>query len=72
MAAILGMPKEILRGICCGGHLAVEYGGELLYLRIFLELSPPRNFFKCELLKLCTHIGYRAVNHTIMCADCAK
>ena len=23
-------------GICCGGHLAVTYGGELLYLQIFL------------------------------------
>ena len=22
-------------GICCGGHLAVMYGGELMYLRIF-------------------------------------
>ena len=22
--------------ICCGGHLAVMYGGELLHLRIFL------------------------------------
>ena len=22
-------------GICCGGHLAITYGGELLYLQIF-------------------------------------
>ena len=27
--------KEIFRGICCGGHLAITYGGELLYLQIF-------------------------------------
>ena len=22
-------------GICCGGYLAIRYGGEVLYLRIF-------------------------------------
>ena len=32
--------------ICCGGHLDVTYGGELLYLRIFSSLSPPNNFVK--------------------------
>ena len=33
--------KEIEGSICCGGHVAVRYGEELLYLRIFLYLSPP-------------------------------
>ena len=28
-------------GICCDSHLAVTYGAELLYLRIFPYLSPP-------------------------------
>ena len=28
--------KEIKEGICCAGHLHVTYGGELLYLWIFL------------------------------------
>ena len=27
--------RKIKGGICCGGHLAVTYGGKLLYLRIF-------------------------------------
>ena len=28
-------PKEFLSGIHCGGHLAIMYGGDLLYLQIF-------------------------------------
>ena len=31
----LVLSRKFKRGICCGGHLAVTYGGELLYLRIF-------------------------------------
>ena len=27
-------PRKFEGGVCCGGHLAVTYGGELLYLRI--------------------------------------
>ena len=27
--------RKLKGGICCGGHLAVTYGGELLYLPIF-------------------------------------
>ena len=72
-------PKKFKGGIWCGGHLAVSYGGELLYLRIFSELSLPYSFVKRELpflygLKLRTQIGYRVVNHavTIMCADRAE
>ena len=32
------LPKPIkFKGeICCGGHLAIMYGGELFYLRIFV------------------------------------
>ena len=73
------MTKEISRGICCGSHLAIMYGGEFLYLWIFSLLSLPNNLVKCELpfprgLKSCTLIGYRAVNRavTMMCADRAK
>ena len=63
--------RKFKGGICCGGHLAVTNGGELLYLWIFLQLSPPNNFVKPKLpfprgLKSCTHIGYRAVNHAVM------
>ena len=29
------IPRKFKGGICCGGHLAVTYGGELLYLQIF-------------------------------------
>ena len=71
-------PRKFKRGICCGGHLAITYGGELLYLQIFLLLSPPSNFVERELpfphvLKSHAHIDYRAVNHAIiMCADRAK
>ena len=67
-------PRKFRGGICCGGHFAVTYAGELLYLRIILWLNPPNNFAKRELpfprgLKSRTHIGYRAENHavTIMC-----
>ena len=28
-------PRKFKGGLCCGGHFAVTYGGELLYLRIF-------------------------------------
>ena len=28
--------RKLKGGICCGGHLAVTYGGELLYLQMFL------------------------------------
>ena len=28
-------PRKFKGGICCGGHLVVTYGAELLYLRIF-------------------------------------
>ena len=71
--------KEIQGGICCSSHLAVTYGGELLYLRIFSLLSPPRNFVKRELLfphglQSGMHIGYRVMNRaiTIMCSDRAE
>ena len=29
------LPRKFKGGICCGSHLAVTYGGELSYLRIF-------------------------------------
>ena len=29
------MSRKFKGEICCGGHLTVTYGGELLYLRIF-------------------------------------
>ena len=63
--------KEFKGGICCGGHLAIMYGGDLLYLWNFLYLSPPSNFVWHELpylrgLKSRTHVGYCAVNHTVM------
>ena len=63
-----GKLRKFKGGICCGGHLAATYGGELLYLRNFSKLSPPSNFVKRELpfscgLKSRRHIGYRAVNH---------
>ena len=68
--------RKFKGGICGGSHLAVTYGGELLYLRIFSSISPPS---KRELpflrgLKSRTHNGYCAVNHaiTIMCADRAE
>ena len=41
--------RKFKEGICCGGHLAVTSGGELLYLQIFLSLSPLNNFVTCEL-----------------------
>ena len=31
----LGRARKFKGGICCGSHLAVTYGGRLLYLRIF-------------------------------------
>ena len=45
------------------GHLAITYGGELLYLRNFSLLSPPSNFLKHMLpfLCACKHLGYHAV-----------
>ena len=65
--------------ICCGGHLAVTYGSELLYLRIFSSLSLPSNFIKRMLPFLCglksrTHVGYHTVKlaATIMCTDHAE
>ena len=66
-------PKKFKEGVCCGTHLAVTYGGKLLYLQIFLKLSPQNNFelpFPRE-FKSCTH---RMVNPlvTIMCADHAE
>ena len=33
---IAPLPRKFQGGICCGSHLATTYGGELLYLRIFL------------------------------------
>ena len=76
---IVFYPRKFKGGICCGGHLAVTYGDELFYLRIFSLLSPPNNSVKRELplprgLKSRTQTGYPAVNHaiTIMCADRAK
>ena len=38
-------PRKFKGRICCGGHLAVTYGGELLYHRIF----SPSKFVKLEL-----------------------
>ena len=71
--------RKFKGGICCGGHLAVTYGGELLYLPIFLQLSPPNKFAERELpfqrgLKSRTNIDYSAVNHmvTIMCTNHAE
>ena len=29
-------PRKFKGEICCGDHLAVTYGGELLYLQIFV------------------------------------
>ena len=63
--------RKFKGGICCGSHLAITYGGQLLYLWIFLWLSPPNNFVKPELpfpqgLKSRTHIGYRAMNPAVM------
>ena len=53
-------------GICCGNHLAVTYGAELLYL-------PPSKLELAFLtwIKSQPHIGYRAMNHavTIIHAD---
>ena len=43
------IPRKFKGGICCGGHLSVTYGGELLYLWIFSQLSPSNNFVKREL-----------------------
>ena len=49
LSMFLHYPRKFKGGICCGGHLAVTYGGELLYIRIFSQLSPPSNFVKREL-----------------------
>ena len=73
------IPRKLKGGIGCGGHLAVTYGGELIYLRIFSYPSPPNHFVERKLpflreLKSRTHIDYRTVNRTvmIMCADCTE
>ena len=75
----VGKPRKFKRGICFGGHLAITYVGDLLFLLICSYLSPPSNFVKRELpfprgLKSRMHIVYRAVNHvvTILCADRAE
>ena len=36
VSLLLSEQKKFKGGICCGGHLAVTYGGELLYLWIFM------------------------------------
>ena len=33
--------RKVNGGICCGTHLRVTYGAELLYILIFLYLSLP-------------------------------
>ena len=35
-------PRKFKGGICCGGHLAITYGGELLYFRIICK--PTKQF----------------------------
>ena len=37
-------PRKFKGGICCGGHLAVTYWGELLYLQIFFVAKPAKQF----------------------------
>ena len=34
--------KEFERGTCCGGHLAITYGGELLYSLDFFVAKPAK------------------------------
>ena len=34
--------RKFKRGICCGGHLGVTYGTELLYLWIFFVAKPAK------------------------------
>ena len=68
--------EEFKGGICCGGHLAVTYGGAS---RFFIMLSRPTNFVRHVLpfshrFKSCVHLGYRMVKHEVMIiwADQAK
>ena len=42
--------------ICCGGHLAIAYGGKLLYRRIFSLLSQQTNLLQHE---LSSHMDFR-------------
>ena len=37
-------PRKSKEGICCGSHLAIKYGGELLCLLMFLLLNTSSNF----------------------------
>ena len=53
--------RKFKGGICCCGHLAVTYGGELLYLWIFSLLSPPNNFVERELP---FPLGFKSRTHT--------
>ena len=73
---IMVKARKYKGGICCRGHLAVTYGGELLYLQILLYLSPPSKYELplLQAIKSCTHNDYSAVNHvvTMMCIDHAK
>ena len=62
--------------ICCGGHLAVTYGGELLYLWIFRScarqaISLSVCHLSCLDLKSHLHLGYRMVKDAaaIMCSS---
>ena len=55
--------RKFKGGISRGSHLAITYGGDLLYLWMFLLLSPPSNFVQRILpfsrgLKSRTHLGY--------------
>ena len=35
-------PRKFKGGICCGSHLAVTYGANLLYLQIFFVPTPAK------------------------------
>ena len=70
--------RKFKGGIYHDGHLAITYGGQLLYLQTLLLLSSPSNFIKCVLsllrgLKSCT---YRLLCSkqvaVIICTDCTK
>ena len=53
---------NLSRGICCGSHIAVTYGAELLYRQVFLYLSRPS---KRELPFLRgLNIGYHACSES--------
>ena len=45
--------------ICCGGHISVTYGGELLYLQMFFVAKPAK---KC-LLSVCCRSRLDLITH---------